>query len=688
MATVNLLFDRGPLAGPPFNLLFGDDGEIVIYEAALAGALPGPTLLARAVPAHDSALAAALPAPSFSAQLVPAHDTRLDGRLPAPVFAGEVAVLTNVVYEAALAGALPGPTFSGAAVPAYRAALDSTLPGPSFAAIGRYDINVNRPTVGQTAQPWQTARRGVAGVTQPSAAALGARAGAASTWTAARRVQAGVQTLSRGDMAKVRADARAQHQAGRPLRAQALDRFAELQRFREQVAAEFLTALQRRASATSDHQDRYRDRRPSLVSAFGQAQRLHQALRASHQSGRPSIQAHRAGYQTAMRPPAGYGYRPPIPPRPDPCYTPSTRLVFADRSGGPHLVFICDKHDIRPDPVIVPIREVYMVTNNVSLTRLVDGAPVPVLSASLSLEADSWTWGFSASLPGQVLSLVEPQSSGPVELLANINGTVFHVVVEQIARERAFGQSNVRVSGRGRNAVLDAPYAPVQTFTNPGQRTSQQLMDDVLTLNGVSLGWQIDWGLEAWPVPAGVFSHQGSYITALVAIAKAGGGYLQPHAEAKRFAVRPRYPVAPWDWGSVTPDFVLPSDVVTRESMTWREKPAYNRVFVTSGHGQGVTGQVTRAGSAGTVLAPMVVDQLITTGAAARQRGLAVLADTGRQVDVALRMPVLPETGVIRPGAFVQYRDGPAVRMGLVRSVGIAAGFPDVWQTLGVETHA
>ena len=76
-------------------------------------------------------------------------------------------------------------------------------------------------------------------------------------------------------------------------------------------------------------------------------------------------------------------------------------------------------------------------------------------------------------------------------------------------------------------------------------------------------------------------------------------------------------------------------------------------------------GQVTRAGTAGEVLAPVVVDPLITEAAAARQRGLAVLADTGRQIEVSLRLPVLAATGIIEPGAFVEYQDGRVTRLGI-----------------------
>jgi hypothetical protein len=48
---------------------------------------------------------------------------------------------------------------------------------------------------------------------------------------------------------------------------------------------------------------------------------------------------------------------------------------------------------------------------------------------------------------------------------------------------------------------------------------------------------------------------------------------------------------------------------------------------------------------------------------------MPVLADVGRQAMVSLRLPVLPETGIIVPGKFVRYVDGGTTRLGLTRSV-------------------
>lgn len=375
-------------------------------------------------------------------------------------------------------------------------------------------------------------------------------------------------------------------------------------------------------------------------------------------------------------------FPPVIPPEPDPCYEASTDLVFSGIAAlDGNLVFRCDY--ATPDgptaTVVVPIRRAYIVINTVSLTIL-DGPALTPLAMSMAIDADSWTWRWSAALPAAELALVD--TGAPVEVIASINGTAYRLVIEQIGRERSFGRGEVRVSGRGRNAVLDVLTG---TFANPALRTAAQLMDDALAVGGD--GWSIDFGLDDWLVPAGVWSAQGTAMAALRTIAAAAGGYLQPHRTNAVVRVLPRYAVAPWDWGAVVPDIELPTAPVVREGIEWIAKPAYNRVFV-SGTRDGVLAQVTRTGSAGDVVAPMVTDALITAAAAGRQRGLAILGDTGRQQLVTLALPVLPETGVIEPGKFVRYVDGATERVGVVRSTSIDARFPSLTQTIGVETHA
>jgi hypothetical protein len=162
---------------------------------------------------------------------------------------------------------------------------------------------------------------------------------------------------------------------------------------------------------------------------------------------------------------------------------------------------------------------------------------------------------------------------------------------------------------------------------------------------------------------------------------------VQPHGTAQTVRILPRYPSAPWEWGSLTPDFELPAAVATREGIQWTDKPVYNRVFVVGQGAGGVKGRVTRAGSDGSLVAPMVVDPLITTAAAARQRGLPILADVGRQADITLRMGVLAETGLILPGKFVRYVDGSTTRLGLSRRIGVEVAGEQIWQTIGVQSY-
>lgn len=562
----------------------------------------------------------------------------------------------------------------------------------TVAVEAQYQSNAARPLVGQTSHQWQVAQPASYGRATGHQEATQAPVGWDAFWQRAIGAPVGIEHVLPDNLVKSRNALQGLFERG--LRAHNETGFRHQNGIvsRKSINDAFERGLRVHDETGFRHQDGRRIKH-SVLSEFENALRL-QAARYSEAavSARRFQFCRTTPYQEGVPPPPGITiYVPPPNPGQEPCYTPNTALLFSfPFSATPHLLFQCGNFNTEPPPpegeVVVPVRKVYIVANNVFLKRVSDNAPVLALTMSLSLDVDSWTWGFSATLPAVSQALVEP-TTGPVELEANVNGTAFRVLAENLSRERSFGQSTIRVAGRGRNAMLDAPYAAIQTFSNVDTRTAQQLMDDVLTFNGVPLGWAINWELEDWSVPATVFNHQGSYITALVAIAKAAGGYLLPHPSTNSFKVKHLYPTVPWEWNTVTPDFTLPADVAVRESLQWREKAAYNRVFV-SGQQQGVLGQVTRAGTAGEVLAPMVVDALITDTIAARQRGRAILSDTGRQITTGLRLPVLTETGIIQPGSFIRYEDGGITRLGLVRSTNVEVGLPEVWQSLEVETHA
>lgn len=408
----------------------------------------------------------------------------------------------------------------------------------------------------------------------------------------------------------------------------------------------------------------------------------------------PARRLARTNWQDAHRPPPGRSWHElPVQP-PHLCYNPAELGVLDfgldDGTGLGVLAFICRGSGPPPGTIIVPIRRAYIVLNEIDLIRVDGSHALPAYTLALSLDADSWTWQWSATLHKDALPLLAPATAGdPVQVQATINSVPYRLLVESVRRARAFASTRIEVSGRGIAAQLDAPYAPVMQFDNAaGARTAQQLMGDVLSINGVPLGWTVDFGLTDWLVPAGAWAHQGSHISALNAIVQAAGGYLQPHATAQTLRVLHRYPVAPWDWGSVTPDIDLPMAPVATEGVEWVKKPDYNRVYVSGEGSAGVLAQVTRTGSAGDEAAPMVVDALITHADAARQRGRAILSDTGAQARVTLALPVLPETGLILPGTFVRRTDGADVLQGIVRGMSLTWDSPRMRQTIEVQTHA
>lgn len=447
---------------------------------------------------------------------------------------------------------------------------------------------------------------------------------------------------------------------------------------RQTIAAVVIeTAARRRARLTASWSPAHTQHR-DLDSRFGASTR--------HQ-----VRSALVVWQQARHPAQGREAWPPAIVQPPIGYTPSTALLFqCPTLSAPYVLFF-GSHPCYLFPrahVVVPLLRTYVTINSITLRRVEGDIFIPAYAFQMSLDDDSWTWSWSASVPIAALPLVQPGSSGePVEVEALVNGVPYRLYAEGVVSQRQFAQERIAIKGRGKAAMLDAPYAPVLNFGNSEARTAQQLMSDVLTINGEGIGWALDWGLTDWLVPGGIWTNQGSHISAVLNIAQAAGGYVQPHNTDQLLRVLPRYPSVPWNWASdITPDFELPSAVVSVEGIEWTRKPDYNRVFV-SGTANGVLGQVTRAGTAGDSLAPMVTDALITHADASRQRGLAILSDTGRQARVALTLPVLAATGLIKPGQFVRYMDGSNARLGLVRSTSLAWTRPKLRQTIAVETH-
>lgn len=570
------------------------------------------------------------------------------------------------------------------------------IPPPYLSMVLSFDNAVTRGLRASVSAPWQSATRKPKNVNLPFEQATKLPVARRTPWTEATPMRASTEAPWQEMRPRVRplrsaAWDEGTRRRGDPVSApwEEMDR-----RKRPRVSTAWQEGTPVRPHPTDAvWQEMTRTSRPVHTAPWGEGTRVSTLRQTLFGQGRPVHADLTAPWQWGRKPPPGRTtITPPEPPVDDPCYVPPPGLaveVLFDQlwDGTTNLLFICHRDAGPPASIVVPIRRVYMVLNEASLTRVDGGVPIPTYSMSMSLDVDSWTWSFNASVPGEALDTVVHESDGtPIEVEAMVNGMPYRFLVESIQRDRSFGRSRLSLNGRGKSALLDSPYAATQSFYNTIDRTAQQLMGDVLTVSGVPMGWDVEWNLDDWLVPAGVFSQTGSYMAALNAIAGAAGGYIQPHNTDEALSVHLRYPTAPWDWAGVTPDFELPSAVTTRESIAWAEKARYNRVWV-SGEAQGILGRVTREGTAGDLPAPMVTDQLITAAAAARQRGISVLGDTGRIATVGLRLPVLEATGIIPPGKMVRYTDGSTIRLGITRSVSVDISMPTIWQQLSVETH-
>lgn len=707
-----------PPAGDAMDFNFGPV-DVPLAEVTLAGTMPGltmasvvntlvtievtgvlPSLTASFSASRTISLLFEEPAPASSDLVFGGLEdagnvtgVTLAGTLPAPTFSSFIGETTEID----LAAQLPGVTFVANVRPSVPVGADGMLPGLVMSAEARYYSNTSRPMVLQRHAPHESLDKSQNGAVSSHQEGTAQPAGWYSPHTYGTHTSAHVESLMPQNLQKSRTQLQDSHERGASARS-GLD-FAHQEADRSMrlvLNTAFEAASLLRHSMVFRHQDG--TKRPSSRHSKHQNANQSGIYRGTRaQSAKPINRAWYADYEPGMRPPPGITY-PPVTPPPEPeftCYTPNGDLLFEYPWGNDgFLVFKCDDGTLPPPPpgpegpIIVPVKAVYIVLNSATLRRVSDNALIKTLGMSLSLDTSSWTWGFDATIQGSDQGLVESGTGAPVELIATINGTSFRLLAEKLVRERIFGKTTIRVSGRGRNALLDAPYAPTMTFQNTIDRTAQQLAADALLNNGVPVGWSVDWGLTDWLVPAGVWTHQGTHVSALNAIAQSAGGYLQPHKTLQTVRILPRYPVKPWAWNTVTPDFVLPADVTVREGIEWITKPDYNRVFV-SGQTDGVLGQITRQGTAGDIEAQMVTDPLITHADAARQRGIAILGEAGRMAMVSLSLPVLAETGVIEVGKFVRYEDGPVTRLGLVRSMGVSLGASalDLRQQITVETH-
>lgn len=336
------------------------------------------------------------------------------------------------------------------------------------------------------------------------------------------------------------------------------------------------------------------------------------------------------------------------------------------------------------EQIVVPFRRAYIVVNEALLVRADAAAVIHAAWLRINIDADSWLLSWSAEIPLDQLDAVMP-SPDPVELIAYINGYEFRLLVRgRPGESKQFGKRSVQLEGDGVAAVLASPLADQAQHTNSTPATAQQLIISALEYTGFTVNWEA----ADWTVPAGALSVFGAPIDVALHVAGSIGAVLQADAASDSIRISPRYPVLPWAWATAEPDVVLPAGAVEFAGVECIDNQFFNAVFV-SGVASGISANVKRAGQAADKpVSQPVTHSLITHVDAARQRGEAVLGGAGRKIMRRLRLPVLPETGVIQLGRLVQFTDGGVSYRGIVRANSISVEFPVIRQTITIEAEA
>lgn len=357
--------------------------------------------------------------------------------------------------------------------------------------------------------------------------------------------------------------------------------------------------------------------------------------------------------------------------------------------------------DPDPDPpsgttYTVPIQEVYPVLNTILVT-LDDGTtPIQLDALNLSIDADSYTWTFGAELidPAEI-SLVKQLPDGTaIKLFITINGYAWHVLVEKILTNRTFGRESVKISGRGLTGLLSKPYEQTTSVSFGVTKNVDQLIDLILPL-GWNEGGDLYWLLGddpvgsplTWAVDAGAYSYTNKTpIEAIGDLTKDIGVMVVPSRDSQEIYFKSRYPVMPWDFGSVAVDIAIPDAAIIELSEEPVSSFQANGVYIHGGEIGGEFARVRLNGTAGDRLAPTVANSLMTDPDGIQHLGRRILS--GQYAQPKIKSITTFMDGVTVPlidiGDFVGLTVDAVETRGIVNAVSISAKHGEVMQSITI----
>lgn len=380
---------------------------------------------------------------------------------------------------------------------------------------------------------------------------------------------------------------------------------------------------------------------------------------------------------------------PPTPiPTPPPVYVPP-----AGNQIGLH--FNCRRGNRPGNQLRLPFRRIqclessFVADNTVSILRASDDLDLTSLFFNVSVRGDldelSWSW--SARAKTAILESIETGT----ELKLTINGQLYLVTVGEWQRSREWvdGGASDLISITGRS-VSDELNITSGNRDETQTLTARQLIDQEL---GIGTPWTVtlhpNW--VDYSVPGGEFFYQGlTALQAMAYVAEGSGAVIQHRPESRELRITPRWPIAPWNWGAAEADKELTLAMGYQIGQRKIQGRPAAGIYISGEGPNGALGQITRTGTNGDPWLESITHRLVTDGQAARQRGIAELADTGTREVETIRLPVLDETGTVMPGDLCLIIESPteehkALAIANEISADFTGGVTTVNQTVSVE---
>lgn len=341
-------------------------------------------------------------------------------------------------------------------------------------------------------------------------------------------------------------------------------------------------------------------------------------------------------------------------------------------------------------PQAIPNLRSYIVHN--IITANVGGIAIDPLSFGIKADMDGYYWQGNIAITAKDYAKIKskldvPRGSEPM-INVTVNGFPLSFIAEDQQRSRQFAQQTYSLSGRSITARLGADYAVSQgglidQASYVSQIASQQL-------NGLSISI-LDWNINDWLVPAAAYSVAGKTPIAVLAdIAKAAGGFLTSHPSEPTVSLKPRWKVAAWDMATVTPDVIVPADVIRQINDQKRVNPRYNTVRLNSASdGAEVYRQTQgRDAEASTQDHPLYTDRDAMLPA-----GTAILSDSGTHGDytIKLRWADKYNLPLAQLGEIWQFNDPEGAWRGVITGVSVDVDqdndAPTVWQSITIDRY-